>query len=347
MKFLKNAFKKLKRLWKTRRWWVIGAIVVFLIVIHQVIAGGQQEPLTFISPTRETLVQTLEVSGTVDAREKAVLRFLSGGKVVYLGAQEGDAVQRGQTIATIDARSLVNAQQQNLNLYAQQRLTWDQQQDNFGDGLTAEEWQRRDQARNQYTLDNAVLGVEAAAIAVTNTVMSSPIAGLLVQSPTTIAGVQLAPTDTFLVVNPSTLIFRALVDESDIAQVQLGQTASVRLDAYRDEEIPSAVTFIAYQSNLTASGTVFAVELPLTLESGLHKYRLGMNGDVAIILAEKANVLTIPLITTRERDGKTFVDVRIGENETEEREIQVGLMTEEQVEVVSGLDENDEILLPE
>jgi hypothetical protein len=72
-----------------------------------------------------------------------------------------------------------------------------------------------------------------------------------------------------------------------------------------------------------------------------------MNGDVAIKLAEKQNALVIPLIATRERDGKVFVDVRTGPTTYEEREITVGLETEEKIEVLNGLSESDEILLPE
>src|SRR5690554_2544870 len=144
MKFLKSLAEKLQNLWKKRKWLVIGGGVILLLVIRQVFAGGQQQTLTFTSPTRETLVKTLVVSGVVDAKEKASLRFLAGGKVTNLGAKEGDQVKKWQTIATIDARTLANTQQQSLNSYAQQRLTWDQETDDFGDGTTAEERDRRE-----------------------------------------------------------------------------------------------------------------------------------------------------------------------------------------------------------
>jgi RND family efflux transporter MFP subunit len=347
MKWFTSLTKKLKHLWKTKRWWVIAAVIVFIILGWRAMAGGgNEQATTFVSPQRTNLVKTLEVSGTVDAKEKAALRFPSGGKVVYLGAKEGEIVKKWQTIAQIDARTLANQQQQNLNAYSQQRLTWDQSEDDFDDGPDNNAT-RREQAREQLLLDNAVLGVEAAQIAVTNTVMSSPLTGILVESPTSVTGVQLSPTDTFLVVNPATLIFRALVDEADIAMVQLNQSASIELDAYAGEFVNSVVTYVAYQSNQTASGTVFAVEFPISATEGLAKYRLGMNGDVSITLEEKQNVLAIPLIATRERDGKVFVDVQTGESTTEEREITTGLETDEQVEVLSGLSESDRIAVPE
>lgn len=345
-KWSESASQQFKNLWKTRRWLIIVAVILVAVGWRVMAGSNNQQTTTFVSPEQTTLIKTLEVSGTIDAKEKAAMRFLSGGKVVYLGAKEGDAVKKWQTIAQIDARSAANQQQQNLNLYSQQRLTWDQAEDDFEDGPDSNAT-RRQQAREQLQLDNTVLGVEAAQIAVSNSVMSSPLAGILVQSPTSVVGVQLSPTDTFLVVNPQTLVFRALVDEADIAFVSLNQPARIELDAYTGEFIDSTVTYIAYQSNQTASGTVFAVELPITAIEGLAKYRLGMNGDVSITLEEKQNVLAIPLIATRERDGKVFVDVQTGENETEEREITTGLETDEQVEVLGGLSESDRIAVPE
>ena len=98
---------------------------------------------------------------------------------------------------------------------------------------------------------------------------------------------------------------------------------------------------------MSASGTVFAVEMPIDQIDSLNKYRLGMNGDVEIKIEEKANVLTVPLIATRERDEKVYVDLRTGKNTYEERELVTGMETEEKIEVLSGLSEADEILLPE
>ena len=347
MKFVKSLIKRFKNLWKTKRWWLVGSLVILLLVGQQIYARSQQqEELTFVSPIRETLVKTLEVSGTIDAKEKASMRFLAGGKVVYLGAKEGDQVRKWQTIAQIDAASLAKSQEKNLNLYSKERLDWDQQLDDVKD-RTIDKEEDRTVDKNQLDLANTVLDVEIASIAVTNTVMSSPISGILVQSPTNVSGVTLAVTDIFLIVNPDTLVFRALVDEADIADIQQQQTANIELDAYPGETIDSSVSYISYVSTADASGTVFIVELPIQPLNGLEKYRLGMNGDADIKLNEKADALTIPLIATRERDGKTYVDVRTGPQTYEEREITLGLETDEKVEVVGGLSESDEILLPE
>jgi multidrug efflux pump subunit AcrA (membrane-fusion protein) len=63
-------------------------------------------------------------------------------------------------------------------------------------------------------------------------------------------------------------------------------------------------------------------------------------------LEKKTNLLSIPIDATRENDGKTWVDVRTTGDNYEEREVVLGLQTDEEVEIVSGLSEADEVLLP-
>ena len=77
----------LKKRWKL----ILGlVIVVGLIVVFYARSKANGEViLTFTNPQRESITKMLEVSGHVNAKEKARLRFIAGGKVVYIGAKEG------------------------------------------------------------------------------------------------------------------------------------------------------------------------------------------------------------------------------------------------------------------
>lgn len=346
-KTIKPIFSKIKHLWKTKKWLVIGILLVLMIAGNKFFQSQKNKPtLTFINPTIETITKTLDVSGVIDAKEKASLRFAAGGKIVYLGAQEGDAIKKWQTIATIDQRTALKTKEKSLNTYSKERLDWDQRQSDIEDGTTVDETTRRTIDKEQYDLTNSVLDVELASISISNSTMSSPFDGILVQSPTTVTGIQLLATDTFDVINPSTLIFKALVDEADIPLISKNQTAIIEFDAYPDEEIKSFVNYISFQSVPSSSGTAFLVELPIEA-SDLNTYRLGMNGDVKIKLETKYDVLTIPYISIKERDGKSFVQIKTGENEAEDREVELGLETDERVEILRGLSETDELVIPE
>jgi RND family efflux transporter MFP subunit len=327
-------------------------ILIVLIIVGGIGFGSykkaqnNKEELTFENPRYQNLTKVLEVSGVIDAKEKANLRFAAGGKVVYLGANEGDFVKKWQTIATIDRRTLQKQLQQDLNTYMKERWDWETTQDGTNYPLETLET-RRTIDKEQWDLNNEVLDIEIRDIAITNTVISAPFTGILVSSPTNVTGVNLLATEGFELVNPDTLIFKAAVDEADIAQVTTGQSGSIFLDAYPDDPISSQVNYIAYKSNASSTGTVFVVEFQLSGENLLNKYRLGMNGDVEIKLDDRENVLTIPFEATRERDDKVYVDVKTEKNEYEEKEIKTGLETENYVEVLEGLNESDEVLIPE
>lgn len=341
--WLKALFSQLKRRWK---------LIAILILI---IGGGgffwyrrsqaAQPTLTFTQPTYRDLTKTLEVSGLLDAQEKATLRFALGGKLVYLGVKEGDTIKKNQVIAGIDQQELKKRLSQDLNSYTQERLTWEQTLDDLEDQAPTTA-NGRDKQIAQLQLDNTVASVEVRDIAIKETRLISPIKGILVTAPATTTGINLLATDVFEVINPETLVFKAAVDESEIAQVAIGQTAEITLDAYPDDPFTTQISYISPKSQSTATSTVFLIRLPVAGDPLLTRYRLGMNGDVVITLETKKNVLSIPLDATKQRDGKTFVDVKTADA-TAEREITVGLETDEFIEVLSGLQTEDQVVLPE
>ena len=303
-----------------------------------------QKKVVYQHPKIETIEQTIDAPGVTRAKQVARLRFLAGGKVVYIGAKAGDLVKRGQTIATIDRAALQKQLDQNLNQYERQRYDWEQAADNVKNTASTNKIER-DTKKNQLTLDDTVLNVEIQNIAIQNTVLSAPFAGILTASPTNVSGVQLTTADYFEVVNPDSVYFVARVDEADVARIHEGQAAIIKLDAYPDAPIDSHVQRVAFQSVETGSGTQFEVEFPVASQSA-GVLRLGMNGDVSIKLGKSENALTIPLIATRSRSGKIYVDVKDGDK-TVEREIKTGIETDERVEVTSGLTETDEIVVPQ
>ena len=350
LKILKKCLSMFKKRWK-----LLLILLVVIVILVAWLSGKQknsQAALVFVKPEYKTLTKTLEISGVVDAKEKARLRFLTGGKLTYVGVKEGDRVKKWQTVAIIDQASLKKQLDQYLNLYLKERSDYEQfRDDNIEDGngvtqVVPELSTRRESDKAQWDLENTVLSVEIQDIAVKNAVLSSPINGIVTVAPMALAGMQLLATDYFEIVNPDTLVFKAIVDEVDIATVKTDQVAEIDLDAYPDQLIATHVSYIAFSSQQTSTGTVFLIELPLTNQPEATKLRIGMNGNATLTIDQKDNVLALPLATTREKDGKTLVDVKTTDGKYEEREIEVGLETDEEVEVIKGLSTQDEVLLP-
>ena len=341
---LKSLITTIKKRWKLS----LGIVLIIALGIFFTVRSKASSvvELKFAHPITQNITKTLDVSGHIDAKEKVRLRFIAGGKLTYIGAKEGDLVKKWQTIATVDKATLEKQLGQDLNTYMQERWDWETLQDANKDKtlLTNEQ---RSEDKNQWDLENTVLNVEIRDIAIKNSALYSPIEGILTVAPTSVAGMQILASDYFEIVNPKTLTFRAAVDESDIALVQAGQKTKLILDALPDEELTTSVSYISYVSTETSGGTAFIVEFPLTETQVSQLLRIGMNGDAKILLEEKENVLTIPAVALIQRDDKMYVNVKTGENKSEEREVTVGLETDELAEILSGLSESDEIVVPE
>lgn len=333
-----------------KRWKVLLVLLLLIggVALWYIRSQVNKEPeLTFVTPIRQDIVESLDVSGTVDAKQKARLRFLAGGKITYVGAQEGSWVKRGQTLASIDRATLQKQLELQLNAYTRQRNSFENYQDSIKDvPLTTTQERAKDDT--QLKLEDSVLSVEQQALAIQNTSLYAPFEGLLTVSPVTVAGVQVTSAEYFEIIQPTSLIFKAAVDEADIAQVTPDLPAVLILDAYPDKKITTKVQYIAYTSSESSTGTVFVVEFPLGEIPESNLLRLGMNGDIAIELKRANNALTIPLDTTKERDGKTYVMVQAPDGSVKEREIVTGITTTTNlVEVISGLSESDRVQLPE
>ncbi len=311
----------------------------------------QSKPvLQFTNPKKEDISKTLQVSGVVDAKQKARLRFLLGGKITYLGAQEGDWVKKYQTLAKIDSIDLNKKLTQDLNTYFNQRMDFEQSREDYKDKATTTKDERIIQ-KNQKNLENKVLDVEVRDITIKNNLLSTPIEGILVTSPTAVSGVQLSASDIFEIVDPTSLIILATVDERDLSQVRLGQEATVILDAYPDRKYATTVAKIDYVSQVSSTGTVFLAELPLSHLLGdasnpLDVFRIGMNGDVDILIKKASQVLTVPTNSIKQRSDKNYVSIKKEDGTLEELEIKIGIETDERTEVISGLTDKSEVLVP-
>lgn len=330
--------------------WVLITILILLAIIAYAIYSRRTQPkaLTTTHPVRGIVEQTIDVPGKVDAGIKADLRFLAGGKLVSLPIVEGQEIKKGQRLASIDASDLQKNLQSSLLDYSSTRSDFEQGIDDRKDRALTDSL-RRAADKLQNSLDKSVVSVELKDIAIKNASLVSPINGIVTVLPVTTPGVQVLATDVFEVVDPNTLYFEAEVDEVDVGSVTVGTPVRLSLDAYPNEHVDGVIQSIglkARSSSKSSGGTVFPVKVYLPNIS-ISKFRLGMNGTMTIILASKGNVLSIPLEATSQTDGKTTVRVKTSSSPTGEvRQIQTGIEGSTSVEVLSGLSETEEVILP-
>jgi len=290
------------------------------------------------------LSNTLELSGSVSAGQSATLRFLAGGLITYLGAKEGDQVKKWSTLASVDTRQLQKVLEEKLNLYAIQRGTFDQTIDDNDNSIPEGDLARtleRLLAKNQYQLENTVKDVEYQDLTIQLSRLTSPISGILVHAPISVANVQVTAADNWIVVDPQTLEFIADLDETDLSKVSVGQKALITLDAFPDELIESTISSIAFSPKETTTGTTYEVKVSLPA-SFLAKLRLGLNGTAAIVLSEKFAVPTLPSSAFTFQNGQMVVKI-LRSGKYLDQTIETGIENAGQVEILDGLKVGDHV----
>jgi len=138
------------------------------------------------------------------------------------------------------------------------------------------------------------------------------------------------------------LTVKAQVDETDIAQIHVRQAAEIVLDAYPETKISGQVDQIAYEARQFNSVTTYLVDvLPDQTPDFM---RAGMTANVTFNIDGKQNVLLIPNEALKIRNGRAITMIPSNSGPIE-REITVGVSDGKVSEVLSGLEENDTVLI--
>lgn len=337
---------------------IIGAIVLLvaiLIVPKRVTSylKGPAEKFETAKVQKQDILQTTSASGTVQSENQVTLKFQTSGKLAWVGVKEGDYVQQWQAIASLDKRELEKDLKKELNDYMNERWDFEQTYEDYNkSGLPEEKWLVTDAIKRilqkaQFDLNNAVIDVEIADLAVKLATIASPIEGIVTDIEAPIAGVNITPaTANFTIANPSVMKFVANVDESDIGGVRIGQKVVITLDAYPDQDFEGEVVKIAFASITTrGGGTAFPVDISLP-ENVDQKFKVGMNGDVEIILKSREEVLTVPLEAIKRERGKAYVQV-LEDKKIKEVEVELGIDSETKIEIIEGLTEDQVVIAGE
>lgn len=319
-------------------------LIIVIAILWFVFAPKGAEPIETEKISKQDIVESITANGQVNSESSVSLNFLITGELVYVGAQKGDAVTAGQTIAMLDQRSVQKNLQNELADYSIQRNTFDEtiyDNQNRTPEQALNDSMMRVLQTNQYSLEQAVISVELQSLANEQSVLTSPIDGVLIRADATVPGTNVATTTTYQVADPDSITFDIDVDETDIGKVKVGLPVEVTLEAYLDDPITLTIEEIDFASHESDNGAnVYTVRARFPHNDD-YKYRLGMNGDAEIVLSKKANVLTVPIGSIFDEN---YVYVKQGDT-YEKRKVDFGIQSDVDIEVIDGVREGEEVVL--
>jgi cobalt-zinc-cadmium efflux system membrane fusion protein len=306
---------------------------------------------------KRRLAATIELNGQVaaDPDHIAEIGARAPGRVVKVLVKEGDHVNAGQTVVVVSSPELARRRAEytgagakavaarrnatRLRSLAAQRLGADQ------DAVAAE----ADAAALEAERDAAAQIIRSMGASLTASgdaslmVLSSPIAGQVVQRDA-VPGQMVEPNRTLATIaDLSRIWFQAQLFEKDLAQINEGATAEVRLNGYPDNVFRAKVARIASRVDPQAR----TLTARLSVEDRDQRLRLGLFGKARISITEREaqEHIAVPLSAITEIGERKVVFVRHRDGDFEWHAVTLGPSAGSYAPVLSGLDAGEQIVV--
>lgn len=324
------------------------------------------DPAQVVTVTRKNLEVEILETGRVQPKEKADLKSKVAGQVREVLVQEGAEVKKGQILLVLDPtdyqRDLAKAEADVASASAAldfAKLARARSERGLNEGVASR------MELDQTSHDERTKGVSLRAAEVVRSVAEdrlrytkivSPIDGVVIArgiepGESVVPGVQSTFDGKALltVADLSALLVKVNLNQIDVAKVAVGRKATLTFDALPGRSYAAVLTKVAPASiKLTGKDQeVFPVEARLDAPDGLVKP--GMTADVRVHLDAKPDALVVPLEAVVKESGRSWVtelrEPKPGRPEQVRVEVTLGLRSDREVEIVSGVAEGARILL--
>jgi len=318
-------------------------LTVFIVVViaalgfvgYQQIAAKRAEAETPMTETavvaRGDLVVSIDSTGSLAPRVEIGLAFTSGGQVAEALVAEGEQVEAGQVLLRLDTKDLEwQVEQARLSLTLAE-LDLSEARDWYAEGDEPVQISLAKMEQAKISLQQAEWRLEQAAL---KAPVSGVVTALFVEP-----GEMANSGQTVVVISDlSNLAVEVNVDETDVSRLADGMEVQVNLDAFPGNELTGRVTYIEPAATVESGVVLYAVtvkinstELPL---------RSGMTVNVTFPIEQRTDTLLVPFRAIETEGGQAYV-TRVTASGSERVAVTMGLITDTQIEILSGLNEGD------
>lgn len=335
-----------------------------------------------VSVTRSDLSEEITATGTVQATQTVDVGTQVSGVIEKIYANFNDHVKKNQVLAELDRLALkekVNQSEANVrqaenevkylsnNLERLKKLTQTQ-------SVAPQEIETA-----EYKLENAQVALikarselHLAKINLNYTTIRSPIDGIIidraVDAGQTVAASLNAPVLFTIAENFDEMYIEASIDEADIGLVQEGQSVSFTVDAFPDSTFSGSVQ--EKRLSPETSSNVVTYTVIIKAQNPDHLLIPGLTANLSIRVKYRPEALNIPLpvlsftppmpdsqppvpegkrppkdFSPPQNNAKTHTVWVLKDGHPHPRRIQIGLQTDTAVEILSGLQEKDLVIL--
>lgn len=128
------------------------------------------------------------------------------------------------------------------------------------------------------------------------------------------------------------------LDETDVSRIQMGMMVVVSVDAFPGQQLSGQVTKIALSANIQSGVVLYPVTV--RVDAGSLPLRSGMTVNVAFPVEQRSDTLLVPFRAVETEGGQAYV-TRQTASGSERVAVTIGLITDTQIEILSGINEGD------
>ncbi|MEO0184418.1 MAG: efflux RND transporter periplasmic adaptor subunit, partial [candidate division WOR-3 bacterium] len=333
---------------------ITGIIVVVLVIVILNLrqsSGGEKVETEVVK--KGEIVSKVSADGELKAKSQVDISAETIGRIRKIYYKEGDFVKNGSLLIELDdTQAKANYKLSEVRL-KQAEQVFNRTKSLYEKGLISKE--NFENAELNY--ESAKATYEQAFDAYKKTKIYAPISGKVMklnieEGETAVMGtLNYAGTVLATVADMSRMIAVVKIDETEVPQVKRHQEAEVTADALPDSVFKGIVTKVGLMpitsiATATEKATDFEVEIELKNFSG--SLRPGMNVKAEIITSRKDSVLVVPIQAVGKRkikDNMTESIFVVEKGKAVLKEIQVGISSDTQIEIISGVADGDTVVV--
>ena len=352
----------------SKRTWNIGIVaVIALLLIFAMISRSKSDnasaaettklesitvgPENIAIATSGSIMAGPTISGTLEPEREAVLRAQVQGSVLQTYADQGQAVSAGTVLARIDATGIQDAYNSARAGVVAARNSADiaskdlaRNEKLLAAGAVAErdiEQSRRASIAAQAALEDANSRLATAEKQYRSTTVTSPFPGVVSERPVSPGDIVQPGTALFTVVDPSSMRLEASVPAEQLSLIRVGLPVVFTVSGYPGRDFVGHIVRV----NPTADPTTRQVRIYVSIPNAGRALVGGLFATGRMSSATKTG-LVVPAGAVDQRGTSPSV-VRVKGGKAEKVQIQIGLTdkTSETIEVLSGVQAGDTLLL--
>ena len=350
--------------------YLIIAIAIFgvLFSVAYFVKTNSKSAITYKTEQLEqqTIARETVVTGKVIPEDEVEVKPQIGGIIERIFIEEGNQVKTGDLIARIK----VVPNEQNLNAakgrvekarisLATNKREFQRNQQLFEKGIISSadfsniELQYNQAVQDVRNAESDLKIIKEGSIggsSSANTDIRATVPGTVLEIPVK-EGDQVIESNSFnsgttiaSIADLNKMIFEGKVDETDVASLRVGTPLTVSLGAVENQKLSAKLTFIAPKGTEEQGAVQFKIEADMELNDSIF-IRAGYSANASIVLERKENAMALreALIQFDRKTQDPYVEILIGDQKFERRDVTLGISDGIHVEILEGVSAQDQV----